>query len=119
MTLAEYRKKRPPEEAPIEAPPAEREHIEKHPGPMEYIQIGAVLAVITAIEVAIYYVGLSEAALILMLLVFSAAKFTLVVLWFMHLKFDHPLFSTMFVMGIVLAISIFIVALATVGGKLV
>jgi cytochrome c oxidase subunit 4 len=118
MTLAEYRKRRG------EAPPAEGHagddaHTEKHPGPLEYVQIGAILAVITAIEVAIYYVGLSYTLLVVALLVFSAAKFTMVVLWFMHLKFDHPLFSTMFVMGFMLAAAIFAVALATIDGKLV
>jgi cytochrome c oxidase subunit IV len=119
MTLAEYRKRRGTE--PGEAGPHADAavHEEKHPGPLEYVQIGAVLAVITAIEVGLYYIDLSQTLLVLALLVFSAAKFTLVVLWFMHLKFDHPLFSTMFVMGFLLAISIFAVALATVEGKLV
>jgi cytochrome c oxidase subunit IV len=119
MTLAEYRKRGPPEGAPIEAPSAEREHVEKHPGPLEYMQIGLILAVITAIEVAIYYIGLSHTVLVFTLIIFSAAKFSLVVLWFMHLKFDHPLFSSMFILGFLLAFSIFLVALATVGGKLV
>ena len=97
----------------------EAAHAEKHPGPLEYMQIGAVLAVITAIEVAIYYIDLSYTLLVVALLVFSAVKFTLVVLWFMHLKFDHPLFSSMFVMGFILAATIFAVALATIDGKLV
>jgi cytochrome c oxidase subunit IV len=119
MTLAEYRKRRgiEPEEAAAHA--SEAAHEEKHPGPLEYAQIGLILAVITAIEVGIYYIDLSQTLLVIALLVFSAAKFTLVVLWFMHLKFDHPLFSTMFIMGFMLAISIFVVALATVEGKLV
>jgi hypothetical protein len=41
------------------------------------------------------------------------------VLWFMHLKFDDRLFSTMFVLGLLLAVSVFTVAIATLGGKLV
>jgi cytochrome c oxidase subunit IV len=119
MTLAEYRKRRggAPEES--EAHAGEAAHEEKHPGPMEYAQIGGILAVLTAIEVGLYYIELSQTLLVATLLVFSAAKFTLVVLWFMHLKFDHPLFSTMFIMGFFLAVSIFAVALATVDGKLV
>src|SRR3546814_1785250 len=48
------------EGAPAEAPSHEREHVEKHPGPLEYLQIGLILAVLTAIEVAIYYIGLSR-----------------------------------------------------------
>jgi len=119
MTLAEYRKRHPAEGAQIEAPSHEREHVEKHPGPLEYLQIGLILAVITAIEVAIYYIGLSHTLLVLSLLFFSVAKFTLVVLWFMHLKFDHALFSTMFALGLILAAIIFAVALMTIGGKLV
>jgi cytochrome c oxidase subunit 4 len=119
MTLAEYRKRRGVEAPTAEGHPGDDAHAEKHPGPLEYIQIGAILAVITAIEVAIYYIGLSYTLLVVALLVFSAAKFTLVVLWFMHLKFDHPLFSSMFVMGFMLAAAIFAVVLATVDGKLV
>ena len=118
MTLAEYRKRRGVEPAqPDEAHAAA--HAERHPGPLEYAQIGAILAVVTAIEVAIYYMGLSHTALVLMLFALSVLKFSLVVLWFMHLKFDNRLFSSMFVLGLLLAITIFTVALSTVGGKLV
>jgi cytochrome c oxidase subunit 4 len=117
MTLAEYRKRRGVE--PEHETHAEAVHVEKHPGPLEYIQIGAILAVITAIEVAIYYLDISYTLLVVALIVFSLAKFSLVVLWFMHLKFDHPLFSSMFVLGFLLAATIFAVALATVDGKLV
>jgi len=119
VTLAEYRKRRGMEAPAGDVHSAGDAHAERHPGPLEYIQIGAVLAVITGIEVAIYYMGLSHTLLVVGLIGFSATKFTLVVLWFMHLKFDHPLFSTMFVMGFMLAAPIFAVALATIDGKLV
>ena len=119
MTLADYRKRRGMEAPAGDAHTGDDAHAERHPGPLEYIQIGTVLAVITGIEVAIYYMGISHTLLVVALLVFSAAKFSLVVLWFMHLKFDHPLFSTMFVMGFMLAAAIFAVALATIDGKLV
>jgi cytochrome c oxidase subunit IV len=119
MTLAEYRKRRGVEPPEVEPHAGEAVHEEKHPGALEYAQIGLVLVIITAIEVAIYYIGLSQTLLVIALLVFSATKFTLVVLWFMHLKFDDRLFSTMFVMGFLLAVSIFAVAIATLGGHLV
>jgi cytochrome c oxidase subunit 4 len=119
MTLADYRKRRGMEPAAAGGHAGGDAHAEKHPGPLEYAQIGAILAVITGIEVAIYYIGLSYTLLVVALIVFSATKFTLVVMWFMHLKFDHPLFSTMFVMGFILAATIFAVALATIDGKLV
>ncbi|HLC28079.1 MAG TPA: cytochrome C oxidase subunit IV family protein [Dehalococcoidia bacterium] len=118
MTLAEYRRRRG-EPADADDQIAGDAHTEKHPGALEYAQIGLILGVITAIEVGVYYVGLSQTALVIALLAFSTSKFTLVVLWFMHLKFDARLFSTMFVLAFLLALSIFAVALATLGGKLV
>ena len=106
MTLADYRKQQGTED-------------QGHPSALQYAQIGIVLAIITAVEVALYYLDLSRNALVGLLLALSALKFALVVLWFMHLRFDNRLFSTLFVGGIVLAIGIFTVALSTVGGKLV
>ena len=113
MTLAQSRGiKGSPE------PEHEAVHEQAHPGPMEYVQIGAILAVVTAIEVAVYYMDALSDVLIPILIVLSAAKFSLVVLWFMHLKFDARLFSWMFVGGIALASSLFVVVLATLGSGL-
>jgi len=54
-----------------------------------------------------------------LLIALSILKFSLVVLWFMHLKFDNRLFSQLFVGGLLLALSVFVVAVATLHGKLV
>jgi len=116
MTLADYRK----QQGTDAKPDATDAHGDQgHPSALQYIQIGLILAFITAVEVALYYVDIGRTPLILALLVLSALKFVLVVLWFMHLKFDNRLFSTLFVAGIVLAITIFAVALGTLGGQLV
>ena len=110
MTLAEYRKRKGIE--PVQPEDSHgAAHAERHPGPLEYAQIGAILAVITAIEVAIYYVGLSQTALVAVLFVLSLLKFTLVVLWFMHLKFDDRRFSRFFMMGLALAATLYLVVL--------
>lgn len=116
MTLADYRKQQGTEAKPQAA---EDHGDQGHPSALEYIQIGIVLAIITGAEVALYYVDLGRDALVGLLMALSALKFALVVLWFMHLKFDNRLFSTLFVAGILLAISIFTVALGTLGGQLV
>ena len=80
-----------------------------HPGPREYITIAVILACITAVEVAIYYVkDPMGAAFIPVLLVLSATKFAMVVMWFMHLKFDSRLFSSIFVGGLLLAAAVLI-----------
>lgn len=90
-----------------------------HPAPAEYLQIGAILALLTAIEVTVYYTNIPRAPFVAILMALMAAKFSFVVLWFMHLRFDNKIFSTLFAGGFLLAASIFIVVLATLGGNLV
>ncbi len=92
---------------------------EGHSEAAEYIKVGIFLAAVTALEVALYYMNLADGALLGMLLALSALKFVLVVLWFMHLKFDSRLFSVTFTAGIVLAAGLFTVVLATLGSSLV
>ena len=74
-----------------------------HPGAREYIQIGAVLTAITALEVAVYYLHPLRPVLPPVLIVLSAIKFSLVVMFYMHLKFDNRLFTSMFLFGLVTA----------------
>jgi cytochrome c oxidase subunit 4 len=82
-----------------------------HPTAQKYIAIGVILAVITAIEVAVYYMNLGP-VLPPILLVLSATKFSLVVMYFMHLKFDSRLFSSFFVGGLLLAAAVLIALMA-------
>lgn len=86
-----------------------------HPQPLEYLKIAVVLAIVTAVEVGLYFtphtVTVVRAAYVPALLILSAAKFSLVVLWFMHLKFDSRLFSVMFVGGLLLAAAVLIALL--------
>lgn len=90
-----------------------------HPDDAEYIRIGLILAAITLFEVALFYVEVERALLITVLIVMSAAKFVIVVSFFMHLKFDSRLFTIAFVTGLVLAGGVFSVVLATLGGNLI
>jgi cytochrome c oxidase subunit IV len=74
---------------PADAPP--------HVGWRTYVFIGFILAVLTALEVAAVEVDLvPRAAVMPLLLILSAAKFLLVVLYYMHLKVDHPIFGRVF-----------------------
>ncbi len=93
------------------APPPGRGHVARHPSPKEYVRIALILAVITGLEVAIYYVDVSRALLISTLFVFSLIKFLLVVLWFMHLRFDSRTYSRFFIMGLAGAITLFLLML--------
>jgi cytochrome c oxidase subunit 4 len=85
-----------------------------HPTEQQYVMIGVILALITALEVGLYYItGIPNGALVPMLLILSAGKFLLVVMWFMHLRFDNRLFSTLFTMGFTTAVIVYILALFT------
>ena len=88
-------------------------HGGRHPGPKEYIRIAIILAAITAAEVAIYYIEGFKEILVPLLFFFSFVKFTLVVLWFMHLKFDSRTYARFFVMGLAGAITLFLIVLLT------
>ena len=117
MTLADYRNIKPEDPGHVE--PSHKPDAHPHPGALEYVQIGVVLAVVTAIEVGLYYLDLAHNLLVVLLIVLSALKFSLVVLWFMHLKFDNRLFTQLFAGGFLLALMIFMVALVTLHGQLV
>jgi cytochrome c oxidase subunit 4 len=80
-----------------------------HPGVAQYVEIGVILAVLTGVEVSMYAFrdALSSAVTTPTLLILTAMKFLLVVLWFMHLRFDHKLFRRVFFFGVALATVIF------------
>jgi cytochrome c oxidase subunit IV len=84
-----------------------------HPGPLEYIKVALVLAVLTAIEVGIYYMKGAKSVLVPALILLSIGKFALVGLFFMHLRFDTHLFRRLFILGIILALTVYAVALVT------
>jgi cytochrome c oxidase subunit 4 len=89
-----------------------------HPGAGEYIKIAVILSVITAVEVTVYYIGALRPILPEILIVLSATKFALVVMFYMHLKFDDRLFSAMFLFGLATASFTIIVFIALFHGLL-
>jgi cytochrome c oxidase subunit 4 len=109
MTLADHRASRGEPIIREEAAAVSHEH---HPTARGYIIVGLVLAAITSAEVALYYIDISRGLLITNLAIMSIAKFAIVVLWFMHLKFDNRLFSYLFLLGLLGAIALFTVVLA-------
>jgi len=59
--------------------------------------------VITAVEVAVFYIPALSPVLVPVLLVLSATKFLLVVMFFMHLRFDSMVYMGLFLAGLLLA----------------
>ena len=84
-----------------------------HPGPIEYVKVAVFLAAVTAIEVAVYYMKGLKGILAPLLILMSILKFVMVGLYFMHLKFDTHLFRRLFILGIILALTVYAVALVT------
>ena len=97
----------------VETTPEEGGTTHDHPSEREYVQVAAILAVLTGIEVAVYYIGSVKDVLVPILVVLMVTKFTMVVLWFMHLRFDSPMFRRLFVTGLVLAILVYLAALSS------
>ena len=77
-----------------------------HPTPFTYFKVAMTLSIITADEVGIFYIENLGKGIIPILVVLSAAKFALVAMFYMHLRYDSQIFTGLFVGGIALAISV-------------
>lgn len=100
-------------ETSAQAPPPGPGRVARHPSPREYVRIAIVLAVVTAAEVAVYYVDWvhEHGLLIPLLFLFALIKFSLVVLWYMHLRFDSRTYARFFVMGLAGALTLYVAVL--------
>jgi len=74
-----------------------------HPVEKQYMIVALVLAVITAVEVAVSYAKRLGDAGAPLLLALAAIKFFLVASYFMHLKFDNRILRRIFLAGMILA----------------
>jgi cytochrome c oxidase subunit IV len=96
--------------APLEAHHAS--HEKAHPSDRDYYIVFVVLAVLTTIEVSTYFFNdLSTTVLVIWLFPLMILKFGIVCGWFMHLRYDNPLFRRVFVFGLVLAVIVYCVML--------
>jgi len=73
-----------------------------------YLRVAAVLVIVTLIEVGVFYVPAFQGILVPVLLVLSALKFALVVMFYMHLKFDNRFFTFLFGGPLLLALGVMI-----------
>jgi len=93
-----------------------RGHEQDHASRGTYWMVALVLAIITLLEVAVFYLPFLEGILAPVLLTLSAAKFALVAMFFMHLKFDRPILTGLFVGGILVA-TVIVLALMILFGQ--
>jgi cytochrome c oxidase subunit IV len=75
-----------------------------HASAKTYVIVGVILTVITAIEVAIFFIHAMQGILIPLLLFLSVVKFVTVVQFFMHLRYDSKVLSRVFFGPLFLAV---------------
>jgi heme/copper-type cytochrome/quinol oxidase subunit 4 len=90
-------------------------HEKTHPGPRQYITIAVILVLMTAIEVGVFYLTITPAAMTGIVLLLALGKFSLVVGYYMQLRFDDRRFLYLFTVGFVLALAIMIALMALFG----
>jgi cytochrome c oxidase subunit 4 len=78
----------------------------EHPSWSIYWKVAVILTVITIVEVWAYYVPsfVASSLFVPSLLIMSAAKFVIVVMFYMHLKYDHKLFRALFTGPLIIAL---------------
>ena len=78
-----------------------------HPTWKQYKWVALILTIITIVEVWVYYIPAFVASRLFVpsLLIMSAVKFAIVVLFYMHLRYDHKLFKVLFTGPLIIAIT--------------
>ena len=87
-------------------------HEKPHPTAGTYSKVAVTLVLLTAVEVAVYYIEAVRRFLVPILIVMMIIKFSLVAMYYMHLKQDSKLFSGVFVFPIIIAICLAMALLA-------
>ena len=90
-----------------------------HASVRTYVYVALVLTVITAFEVGAIYIRLLTPIVVPLLLAMSLAKFALVVMFFMHLRFDARPLAPLFVGPLVIAVALTVALMSLSGAFLV
>jgi caa(3)-type oxidase subunit IV len=81
-----------------------------HPTAGVYLRVATILVILTVIEVGVFYVPAFHPILVPALLLLSGIKFTLVVMFYMHLKMDSRFFTFLFggplLLGLVITLAL-------------
>jgi len=91
---------------------------QQHPTVDVYLRVAAALVILTVLEVGVFYVPAFHPVLVPVLLVLSACKFTLVVMFYMHLKADSSIFTFLFGAPLILAVTVLVALLLLLLGAL-
>jgi cytochrome c oxidase subunit IV len=78
----------------------------EHPGAIVYLLVAVVLIALTAMEIGVFYAPFLQAWLVPLLIILAILKFILVAGFYMHLKYDSSVFTTLFAFPLLLAMGI-------------
>ena len=90
-------------------------HDHNHPEPITYFKVAMALVALTALEVVVFYFEWLEYAIIPVMAILSIGKFGIVVMYYMHLKFDEKLLTYVFMAGLILAVVVIMWLMALFG----
>ena len=91
------------------------DHPAEHASVATYVRVALILTAVTALEVGVIYIRSLTPIIVPLLLVMAAAKFTLVVMFFMHLRYDPRSLSALFVGPLLIATLLALALIALVG----
>ncbi len=90
-----------------------------HASVSTYVKVALILSVVTALEVGVIYVRALAPIIVPLLLGMAAAKFMLVAMFFMHLRYDARALTTVFVGPLLIALALGVSLMTLAGAFLV
>ncbi len=73
-----------------------------------YLIVGGFLVVLTAMEITVAYVHALRPVMVPILVVLAIAKFALIAMFFMHLRYEKWAVNTIFVFPLTIALGVFL-----------
>lgn len=86
----------------------EGSEVQAHPGVTLYLLVAAFLVILTVMELTVFYVSALKPVLVPLLLILAAAKFALVAMFYMHLRYDRWMLSTIFIFPLIMATALLV-----------
>jgi cytochrome c oxidase subunit IV len=80
-----------------------------------YVRVAIILTAVTALEVGVIYIRFLTPIIVPLLLAMAIAKFVLVVMFFMHLRYDARSLTGLFVGPLIIATLLALAIIALIG----